>query len=292
MSLKDSFIYRLASFSRRRRFFRLDYFLRKIYNPDKRKNDFIQQVILIDENLLFNVDTSSYLEWYIFFYGIYEPFIVVLFKHFLQQGNVVIDIGANVGMHSLIMGKTVGERGRVYSFEPHPLIFERLKKNLSLNRMSWVKPLENGLSDKSGQLYLHGFDDNSANKGTSSLSTARKDCEVNKNSVFKVDVVTLDEWVEKEKLERLDLIKIDTEGHDFNVLSGGFKTIESFRPVIIFEYCSDFFAPKEGNDKLNEIKVRLENMEYKLYQIKHDFLIDFDVSNLIGTLNFVAVPFF
>lgn len=136
MSFKNRLINKIANFTRKYQLERLDRFLRFVYNPDTRKKDFIERVIFIDKDLLFKINTSSYLEWSLFFYGGYELPISRLFEKFIVAGATVIDVGANIGIHSLKLGKLVGASGKVYAFEPHPIVFKNYLLTYNLIKCS------------------------------------------------------------------------------------------------------------------------------------------------------------
>lgn len=289
MSIKERLICKLASFTRKRRLERWDRFLRIIYNPDKRQKDSIKRILFIDD-LLFRIDTASYLEWTLFFYGGYEFFVSKLFERFVQPGCVVADIGANIGIHTLKLGTLVGPCGAVYAFEPHPEICCKLRENIKLNQISCINVVQIGLAEKSGEFILQGFDKTTSNHGTSFLVT---DDVIDKNNAvdrYKVRVLRFDDWAESKKLERLDFIKIDVEGIDVEVLNGAMQTISKFKPVIIFEYCQKTDTIKNQLQTFKEVKIRLDFLGYKFYFVKHNYLEDFTEKQLQGNVRILLVP--
>jgi len=130
--------------------------LRLIYHPDKRGSDHFQTIISYDENLSFNINSSSFIEWLIFFYGFYELGIVKIIKKLIKPDFVCFDIGANIGAHTLLMAKRCNA---VFAFEPNPAIFKKLLDNLTLNKFKNVIPVQSAVSDFSGQSILY-FDKN------------------------------------------------------------------------------------------------------------------------------------
>lgn len=272
MTLAHKLICKIATLSRTHKLRRLDPLFRLIHNPDNRKENAVKRAIVLDNKLVFNIDTSSYLEWTMFFYGDYEPFIQKIIMSVLRPGDIVIDVGANIGIHSLVMAQTVGKTGAVYSFEPHPIIFNKLVTNIGLNNMRWVHPIKAALSDSSGQAVLQGFGE-SSNQGTSTLCTSDKT-----NNQFQIKTITLDEFVASTKIPSLSLIKIDVEGHELNVLQGAIKTLATFKPLIIFE-----------NSKKNIPCELFWNLGYAIYQIHHDHVTPSIMANTKG-YNFLAIP--
>ncbi len=284
MSLKNSLISKLASFTRKRHLFFLDQFLRLMYSPDKRCNDFIEKIITSNEGLFFSVNTSSYIEWQIFFYGVYEPLIINLFNMFLTKGDVAIDVGSNMGFHALNMAAFVGESGKIYAFEPHPQLLKKLKENIVLNKTHWIEVFDIALSDFSGVGKLSSFKTTDANQGSSSL--VRKIG----GRVFDVKLKTLDEWATSIKLSSLKLIKIDVEGHDLAVLKGGENTIKKFKPIVIFELNKDFLSSKKDDIVNYDFYEFFNSLSYKLSLITKNGLIPFSGNIPNGNMNIVAVP--
>src|ERR1044071_6938865 len=83
-------------------------------------------------------DTRSSIEWQLYVRGEYEPTIAMLVRNLLGPGDCYLDVGANIGVHVLTAAERVGAQGQVIAVEPNPDIFERLKSNLRLNRVSNV----------------------------------------------------------------------------------------------------------------------------------------------------------
>jgi len=154
------------------------------------------------------------------YYDFFEPTITKIFEESLNEGDVVIDVGANLGYYSLLSAKLIREKGRVYSFEPMSSAFERLKKNISLNEFKNIKLENKGVSDKEEKLEI--FFQNEYEIGIDQ-----------KGEKEEVNFITIDNYVEKNKIKKLSLLKVDTDGYDFNVLKGSLKTINKLKPKII-----------------------------------------------------------
>jgi FkbM family methyltransferase len=126
-------------------------------------------------------------------------------------GEVVIDAGANVGFFALRHAALVGSTGRVYAFEPNAAVFRLLVHNVQRNRLAHVRCCHSALSDHSGTVRF------SASARASSLGHIAAGDEEG----VTVQSVTLDDLVERESLERIDLLKMDVEGHEPHVIRGG-----------------------------------------------------------------------
>jgi FkbM family methyltransferase len=163
--------------------------------------------------------------------GIYEP---VLY-HFLTQllpgihDCVCLDIGANIGNHVITLGK---HAQTVHAFEPVPMIFDLLSKNVALNELNNVTlhPIGLGTCDETVSI---GINDKQ-NIGASSIVHISEGQEVQSIHLRKGDDV-----IAELNLSRLDLIKIDVEGFETPVVKGLKETIRRFRPIVVLEWNCD-----------------------------------------------------
>ena len=145
-------------------------------------------------------------------------------KDHLKPGMTAVDIGAHMGFFSILMADCVGARGSVYSFEPEEMNFKKLQMNLSSNRLTWVTPFHTALSDRSGnrKLMIH------ANSSGNYLDLAENAMPQNPGQATQdVSTMMLDEFMENQKLNEVDLIKIDAEKSEALILHGGKRTLES-----------------------------------------------------------------
>lgn len=146
----------------------------------------------------------------------------------VHRGDIVIDIGAHIGLYGVVLGQIVGDKGHVYCFEPTPSTHSVLQKTIKINDLSQVvTPRTEALSDAKGQsfFYVSDIDGDNSNTlvGTRGMSKTKVD----------IDLISVDEFVQDQKLNRLDFIKIDAEGNEHKVLLGMTETILRFQPKII-----------------------------------------------------------
>src|SRR3989344_1803584 len=118
---------------------------RLIYHPDNRQNDFFETIVPYDKDLKIHINTSSPIEWQIFFNKYYELPIVNLIKKYLPKGGTFVDVGAHVGVHSLIASKIAG---KVIAIEPVKSFSDRFQKNCELNNITNISILPLVMSDK------------------------------------------------------------------------------------------------------------------------------------------------
>ena len=163
-------------------------------------------------------------------HGTYEPEETTLFERTLCPGMVVVDAGANLGVYTLLAARAVGPTGRVVAFEPDPATFQLLSENVSRNHLSNVDLRNEGLAEESGTMSLYRVPGHPA-LASLSRSNAR-------SSAVRVDVpvATLDEVLEELGIERVDVMKLDTQGAEIDILRGARETIERARPAMFVEY--------------------------------------------------------
>jgi len=160
----------------------------------------------------------------------------------IRKGDVVFDIGANIGQSACRYSKLVGSTGKVFSFEPVKANFQLLNKMKSILRLKNVTTFNVAIGDISGteSIYIPIMKKSNIEVGTrASLRYAENEF---KNAVCRRENVkskTIDELISELNLDRLDVIKSDTEGNELNVLKGGAKAISKYRPILILEINHD-----------------------------------------------------
>lgn len=159
-------------------------------------------------------------------------------KDAVPKDGVVFDIGANVGHMTLLFAKEFVPSGRVFAYEPDPDNFKNCKKNIDLNDFQNITLIQEALQENNDLEFLNfnirrAIDGSgNQNRGISSLKAIKK---FHKETIS-VKVSTLDKEVKRLEISSLNFIKIDVEGAEFNVLSGGEETIRRFQPIIQYEY--------------------------------------------------------
>jgi FkbM family methyltransferase len=172
-----------------------------------------------------------------------------LLNRMLKPGDVAFDIGANIGMHSVIMANRVGPTGRVVSFEPDPHPHARLRANLALNGLDFVDTRRAALSNKSGKTTFYLHDDSIGNYANASLHAEN----VGKSTrTVEVDLYSLDDFIAQNPVPRLDVIKLLAQGEEWNVLQGALRTIERCRPSIFFLYEPSYWQ-RQGRQLMDAV---------------------------------------
>ncbi|MBL7933198.1 MAG: FkbM family methyltransferase [Bacteroidia bacterium] len=158
----------------------------------------------------------------------YEIEHINFFKQRIKQNSVVLDIGAQLGLMSKVFSDLTGAGGKVFAFEPAPYTFKTLCKTIEMNMMGHtVIPVQKAVSDKKGttQFFISKMKLDPAN---SLVDYKRK----HDFESIDVHVTSVDDFVVDQDLAKVDFIKIDAEGAEYEVLLGAQKTLQKHRPVI------------------------------------------------------------
>jgi FkbM family methyltransferase len=198
--------------------------------PPAKKETAVHLVASFDGGLI-HIDTSSSIEYHLLFRGCHEPEVVNLIKQIVKPGDRCLDIGANIGAHTLLMARMAGLTGHVVALEPHPEICRRLRQNIALNRLTNVEVINAALAEKDGAIDLYGFVPGAFEQGISSLLP--DDQAKAKISVRAIRGATL---LREHRIASCDFLKIDIEGAESLALHELGELINAQRPVILFEY--------------------------------------------------------
>lgn len=150
-----------------------------------------------------------------------------------EQEGVVLDIGANTGSYSKRL-RSINSNIDIFSFEPHPLTYNKLIKNLDhLN----IKSLNLGVGSVAGTLNLYDYANQDGSEHASIYEDVIKSIHKGTVTKHKINVITLDEFTYQHNIEKVLLLKIDTEGHEIEVLKGFEKFIRANKVYMIhFEF--------------------------------------------------------
>lgn len=263
--LPSRFVKYLNSLRRSRRY--------KKYFKINNGKDLIKEIIIegISFKLILNPYLNVFIDYFIYLNGVWEPNISKQIKQFLPKDGVFLDIGANIGYHSIFAACYLNSFGQVIAFEPIPYLAEQIKNSITLNHLKNIKVENFALSNKFGSAPMSLIDENI---GASTLKKV-----MNKNLVkekINVKVSTLDFFLEN--LSRLDLIKIDVEGNEFETLIGGKKLLEKFHPIIIMEFSPTLYE-FDYRGKTKKFEIFLSNLGYSFYSTFNE-KIDLHTLNL------------
>ncbi len=162
-------------------------------------------------------------------YGEWAEAEIAFLLRLIGPGDVVLDVGANVGTHTVAFAKHVGASGKVYAFEPQPMIFSLLRANVGRNGLANVECVNAGVADARGEMLVPALDYGERfNFGAVALRPLEPGAPARG---AKVPVLPLDECA----AGRPALIKLDVEGMEPRVLRGGRRTLSTARPIVYVE---------------------------------------------------------
>jgi FkbM family methyltransferase len=244
----------------------------------------VRGIIANRNGIVFSLDLSQLIDNQVFFEASYEPKTFRAFQKLVKPGMQVIDIGANVGVHTLNLAKLVGTQGGVYAIEPTDWAYRKLQANLKLNPgiSRVVKTRQIVLSDRSAGVQKFEF-----------RAQWRKAGGYIEDEVGVAEFLSLDDFQKIEQLKQVDFIKLDVDGFETKILRGALGVLNTFQPILLVEV-SDFFQQRAGNSAEELIGI-LRGLGYDFY---HEDLTKIDgiLENVIAklkdweTINIVCIP--
>ncbi len=184
-------------------------------------------------------------------YGEYSDYETAIYQKLLKPGHIAVEVGSNIGTHTVPIASLVGETGHVYAFEPGTDCYAMLCRNLEQNNLRNVTTLKNAALDKPVRVWIkHDPNPNypklDYNDNPYAISEPVEYC----------DAITVDSL----NLERLDFIKIDADGTEQAVIEGMAETIKRCRPIIYIE--------NEIPDKWQKLAATIIDHEYRGWWFK------------------------
>jgi FkbM family methyltransferase len=217
------------------------------------------------KDVSYEVDLSEGIDLSLYLFGNFQNYITSNKFFSVPKTAVILDIGANVGSMALRFAQ-LASQGHVYAFEPTRYAFAKLMRNLSLNPelARRITPVQVFVSDQASpnpriNAYSSWKVDGSAEKKHPLHGGAVKSAE-------SVSATTVDEFCLKNRIQNVDLIKIDTDGHEFHVLRGARETLGQHRPHVIFEI--GLYLLRERGITFDQYYDFLSSFGYRLYTSK------------------------
>lgn len=220
--------------------------------------------------------------------------MVDFFKKFVKKGDLVIDIGANIGDTTVPMALAAGGEGTTLGFDPNPYVSTVLKENATLNKGKQnIIPLLNAISVNDEEFYYISSEASFANGAISPTKESQHGKFVYPEKIKGVNLLRFLEANYPAQLPRFSFMKIDTEGYDKEIIKSCSDLIEKYKPVIIAESFGN--STREEKIELYEVIARHGydifyfadfdiNAEVKAIENKYD------IANWAKTINIYAVP--
>jgi FkbM family methyltransferase len=210
------------------------------------------------------LDLREGIDFSIWLMGAFEVSTVRAYEKLIKPGQTVLDVGANVGAHSIHFARAVGPAGKVYAFEPTDYAFAKLQANIAANpdlarriECHQVMLVDKAEDKDIPPLYSSWPLDSAA--GAHTLHGGRLMSATNATST------TLDAFLAKKHIDRVDLIKIDIDGNECTMLRGALNSLARLRPILLMEVSPHQL--EESGSNVEELVAILQTAGYGLEEV-------------------------
>jgi FkbM family methyltransferase len=203
----------------------------------------------------------------------YEPYLTELMLSKIKSGDVVLDIGANIGYDTVLFADKVGKEGRVIAIEPDPVNFEILQKNIKENGLKNVVAVQAAVGNENKKMKIF---ESKENYGDHRMWGNPSKSPFDKRETCQVFCRRLDDLLKELDYQKIDFIKIDVQGFEAEVIKGGKKIIEENKPTIFFEYWP--WGIKNAGSEIKEMMEFFRKIYKKIFWVDEYIQIHFPVS--------------
>jgi FkbM family methyltransferase len=235
------------------------------------------------------IDLRSKCEKKSFFTGEYDDAIHQKLCDFLLPGEAVLDIGANIGFYSTALGLGLKKKfngGKLYAIEPILANYKRLERMIKMNGLEGiVYPFNTALGDMEGTVQFQVEDQDGASTGNAAwlkegnITVREANCTCS--------ITRLDNFVEEQGIGTCCLIKMDVEGAELDVLTGGQRFIAKTRPIIFSEFNS--YCANEFGYSFDDFKKNMTDLCYFPYNLRQGKLLHME-EDIKGIFNVFWIP--
>ncbi len=245
--------------------------------------------IITRNGIIFEIDLREGIDLHLFLFGNFQKHIIENKVVEINDNAVIFDIGANAGVMSLFFSQKA-PGGFVHAFEPTTYAYNKLHRNLELNpllakRITVTQCFISSTSSESSDLKafsswpLDSSEDKHAIHGGVVKSTDG------------IPSITIDDYCESHSIDKIDFVKIDTDGHEYEVLSGMKETLRQFKPPVIFEI--GLYIMDEHNISFSHYGNFFSALDYRIFSTNGHKIDLKNYKNHIpnyGTVDLIAVP--
>lgn len=189
--------------------------------------------------------------------GVWEPQETEFIQKYIKKGWIVIDIGANIGYYTLLFSKLVGEKGKVYAFEPDPENFIILRRNISENKLKNVFLIKKAVANTDRKIKLFLDEENKGDHKIYNSFDSRQSININS--------VKLDSLLGK-STKKVNFIKMDIQGAEYLALLGMQKLLNNQKDISIISEYWPMGLHKAGGKPENYINLLKKNA-FRLFQL-------------------------
>jgi len=213
----------------------------------------------------------------------YEPYLSELMLAKIKKGDIVLDIGANIGYYTVLFADKVGKTGKIIAIEPDPINFEILQKNIKENKLFNVVAVQAAAGKENKKMKIFESEENFGDhrmwespSGQNPLPDKPEfPLEEGGTSKKSIDVFCrrLDDLLKELEYKKIDFIKMDVQGFESLVIEGGKETIEKNKPIIFFEYWP--WGAKNAGSEIKEMTDFLRKIYKKIFWVDEYIQIHF-----------------
>jgi len=237
-----------------------------------------------------NLRLGNFIETNVLINGAWEPHIADILASYMRTDEIIIDIGANIGASTIPLAKKYLD-SLFYLFEPHPTLYTRMSQNAAMNGLSNLIPVNFAVSDENASIAFYAQKDQPGLRNMG-LSSTKPNKDMGDYEEIFVSSVRLDDFF-KDIENRVCVIKIDTQGNELEVLKSATSIIDKWRPVVVFEFESEYFSDESARARAADGILSYFNiLNYHLYAIQKDsnFLPKVTLNGYFNG-DILAVPF-
>jgi FkbM family methyltransferase len=251
----------------------------------------VSNISSVRNDIHWSLDLKEGIDFSIFIFGYFEKQTTETLDRLIKKNYVIIDIGANIGAHTLHMAKNVGDKGKVYAIEPTNYAFNKLERNIAIN-----PAINSRVIAKQLLLISENNKDTITNGVYSSwpLVRVKNRHHVHRGiemSISGAEKSTLDNMVIDQQISKIDIIKLDVDGNELDILIGGQKSIIEFKPVFVMELGPDQYENNNNFDRVVRLMVSWGYGFYSLDEIvkyPDDSILLRKIIPEMGSINVVA----
>ncbi len=223
---------------------------------------YVRSGMLKNTAIKLDCDLTKYLQRHLYYFGEYEPSHCQLWSQLAKEASVIFDVGANVGLYSLLAA-AANSSAVIHCFEPTPEIFATCCNAIRRNSISNIIPHAEAVGAGKGTVYLHRqWGVTGDNEGMNYVT----DCPTSSEGMA-IPRISLDDFCHEQKIERIDLLKIDVEGGEYDVLKGAAGLLSAHCIACILMEFDENNARQKGHTTV-ELRVQLESKGYAIYMLK------------------------
>ncbi len=236
--------------------------------------EYYRETTLLQADIKLNCDLTKFLQRHLYFFGSYEKEYCDYWIKLARNSATIFDVGSNIGLYSLLAA-SANPRAAIHAFEPTPEISETFRENIRLNQMCNIKVNALGVSRTNGQAFLQRFMGGEGIYDGMNFISAQKSASAD----LPVTIITIADYCRQNSITRIDLMKMDIEGGEYDALLGARKLLESQAIGCIFLELVESHAKRFGHSTV-EIKRLLANAGYQIFMLQASKLVPVPIEKI------------